>query len=95
MTALLCKGEAARLAVRTAYEAARRRLRRELGLPEAADLEELGQAARRVNTAQGARLQTALEHCQEAIHSPVRVSEAQAVALVRELDEAEKNLSRL
>ncbi len=53
MTALLRKGEASRLAVRTAYEAALRRLRRELGLPDGADLEEVGRAARRVESAAG------------------------------------------
>jgi len=93
MTAVLRQGEASRLAVRTAYQAAMHRLHKQLGLPETAEVEVLGQAARRADPKGGARLQTALERCRAAVGGAARPSEAAAVGLVRALDEAERELA--
>ncbi len=89
MTALLRRGEATHLAVRTAYEAVLRRQRRKLGLPEGAEAEEVGQAARRLDAKRAARLEAALQHAREALTRRAHLAEGRAMALIRELDEAE------
>ncbi len=95
MTALLRKGEATRLALRTAHEAALHRLRRQLGLPEEAGVAEVAQAARRLDEKGALRLQAALEHTQAALQKTERLPEGRVMSLIRELDEAERTLRKV
>ncbi len=88
MTALLRKGRATRLALRTAYETALQQLRLELGQDAAASVADLARAAARIHNDAGDRLGTALQRCRGALDAPGALSEAQAMALVRELDAA-------
>jgi hypothetical protein len=88
MTALLRKGQATRLALRTARDAATRQLRVEFGLRPEAGASELVQAASRVRSDRSEKLGAALRQCDQALQSRATLSEARAIALVRQLDEA-------
>ena len=95
MTVLLRKGGATRLALRTAHDGARRRLRQQLGLPAEADGEEIARAAARVNPESREKLKTALERAQAALASTSELSEARAMTLIRELDAAEQSVRQI
>jgi hypothetical protein len=95
MATLLRKGEATRLALRTAYDAAKQRIRRQLGLPPEAESEDLVLAAARLDPKHGERLGAALERCRAALESQGEVSESRAMALIRELDDAERLLRQI
>jgi len=88
MTALLRKGQATRLALRTACDAATQQLRLELGLWRESGSPELVQAARRVAPGGSEKLDAVLRQCEEALAGRATLSEARAIALVRQLDEA-------
>jgi hypothetical protein len=93
MTALLRKGQATRLALRTARESAVHRLCQQLGLPAEAEDEEIALAAGRVNPKSQELLRAALARTRVALQG--EVSETRAMALIRELDEAEQSLRQL
>jgi hypothetical protein len=95
MAAVLRRGEATRLAVRTARDALAHRLSRLLGLPPGAGSEALARAASRVNAEAGAKLGRALPQCDAALQSTEELSQPRALALIRELDEAERALRRV
>jgi hypothetical protein len=88
MTALLRKGQATRLALRTACDGASQRLRTELGLAPDAGAAEIEQAASRLRPQAADKLATALRQCRSALDGRETLTEARAVALVRQLDEA-------
>lgn len=88
MTALLRKGQATRLALRTAYDAATQRLRMELGLPPDVEAAEIARAATRIRPEVGEKLGAALRQCRGVLEGPETLTEARALALVRQLDEA-------
>ncbi len=95
MAAVLRKGEATRLAVRTAREALAHRLSRLLGVPPDAGAEEMARAASRVNAEAGAKLGQVLPRCDAALQSTNELSQSHALSLLRELDEAERALRRV
>jgi len=95
MTALLRKGGATRLALRTAHDGAVHRLRQQLGLPAEADGEEIARAAARVNPESRGKLKSALERAQAALTSTDEVPESRAMTLIRELDAAEKAVRQI
>ena len=92
MTALLRKGMATRLAVRTAYDAALQRLRVEFGLRADATAPEVARAAERVSAQAAQKLGVALRQCRAALDGPETLTESRAMALVRQLDEAVKSV---
>ncbi|HUT75385.1 MAG TPA: DUF4350 domain-containing protein [Armatimonadota bacterium] len=95
MTALLRAGHATRLAVRTALEHAVQGLRLETGLAPSAQYAELVRAVSRINPDAAPRLESALRRCQTALDGRGTLSEAQAVALVRELDDAVRSVRKV
>jgi hypothetical protein len=94
MAVVLRRGEATRLAVRTARDGLDHRLGRLLGLPSGAGSEALARAASRVNAEAGAKLGQVLPRCDAALQSTEELSQPRALALIRELDEAERALRR-
>ena len=92
MTALLRKGMATRLAVRTAYDAAMQRLRIEFGLRADAMAPEVARAAERVSAQAAHKLGVALRQCRAVLDGPEALTESRAMALVRQLDEAVKSV---
>jgi hypothetical protein len=92
MTALLRKGMATRLAVRTARDAAMQRLRTAFGLRADATPPEVARAAERVSAQAGQKLAAALRQCRAALEGPETLTEPRAMALVRQLDEAVRSV---
>jgi hypothetical protein len=95
MTALLRKGMATRLAVRTAYDAAMQRLRVEFGLAADATAPEVARAAERISAQAAQKLGAALRQCRGVLDGPETLTEARALALVRQLDEAVKSVRQV
>jgi hypothetical protein len=95
MTAVLRRGQATRLVVRTARDALLTRLRQQLGLPPEAEESLVLAAARRVHAARAEKLGAALEHAAQALALPGGPSEGRALEVVRELDEAERGLRQV
>ena len=95
MTAVLQRGRATRLAVRSAREAAVRSLQAKLGLPVDAEQAALTRAVGRLNPAAAEKLEVALSDCEHALSGAEEFGEGRAVALVRKLDEAVEAAKRI
>jgi hypothetical protein len=87
MTTVLHRGRATRLAVRTAYEAAVSALRAQTGAA-AAEGAELADAVGRGNPEAREVVATALESARAALASEAEPSQAEAAAIIRDLDDA-------
>ncbi len=88
MAAVLQRGRATRLALRTAYETAAQRLSTEFGVPPEADEETVAQAAGRAGPEAGERLAQVVAEIRAALSEEAAPTEARAAALVRRLDDA-------
>ena len=95
MTAVLQRGRATRLAVRSAREAAVRSLQAKLGLPIDVDRAALTLAVGRLNPEAAEKLEVALSDCEHALSGAEELGEGRAVALVRKLDEAVEAAKRI
>jgi len=95
MTTVLRKGHATRLAVSTAYEAARQRLGAQTGLSQEVDDSVLAEAASRGNPGAVERLAAALAAARGALGAEGKLAEARAAALIRQLDDAMAEARRI
>lgn len=95
MTALLRKGQATRLALRTAYEAALQDLRVALGVAADANAAQIAEAAARVSEPAAEELGQVLRQCRGALEGPETLTEARALGLVRQLDGAVRGIKQI